>query len=437
MIYQLVRRDQDWRMVGWLPLCLGIGTLVGTGFFHFRVSTELLFSAGLPNMAAAGLCVAIATGPGRRATLFQAALPISARDLFVARLVSQVAGVWYLLLAATVAFNVAGTGWSIPFPALFMAGALVAVTILALLSVRLREPGAPSGLAIALLAGLGRLDFLLLFPGPLVPFARPGIVLPVCAVVFAALLWRDLASLPKAFQVAPMDAIAERPATRRAGFAQPDWWPVWRSVSCGRPLVSLILSAMLLAGGMWSLVSVMLAAFVSAAWVSLRWLWPLPVDRRKVLAMTLLPPLLLSAAVQVIWPGGFARAAALAALTLVLTLAFLLPNIWNVHGSRTSAFLVLPYFGLFIFGPAVLFVADDVLVKSPRIGIHQRSYRADFLARHLAGILPGHPLILIAGTLVALGALYWLVQRQFEAADFIQYVQTRLDTADHSAGFRA
>ena len=401
MIYQLVRRDQDWRMVGWLPLCLGIGTLVGTGFFHFRVSTELLFSAGLPNMAAAGLCVAIATGPGRRATLFQAALPISARDLFVARLVSQVAGVWYLLLAATVAFNVAGTGWSIPFPALFMAGALVAVTILALLSVRLREPGAPSGLAIALLAGLGLLDFLLLFPGPLVPFARPGIVLPVCAVVFAALLWRDLASLPKAFQVAPMDAIAERPATRRAGFAQPDWWPVWRSVSCGRPLVSLILSAMLLAGGMWSLVSVMLAAFVSAAWVSLRWLWPLPVDRRKVLAMTL-PP-----------------------------------NIWNVHGSRTSAFLVLPYFGLFIFGPAVLFVADDVLVKSPRIGIHQRSYRADFLARHLAGILPGHPLILIAGTLVALGALYWLVQRQFEAADFIQYVQTRLDTADHSAGFRA
>jgi hypothetical protein len=99
--------------------------------------------------------------------------------------------------------------------------------------------------------------------------------------------------------------------------------------------------------------------------------------------------------------------------------------------------LELSFFALSIFVPAAMIVADAVLDESRPFGIHTRSYTADFLARHLAKLLPGHPMILIAGTLVALGALYWLVQRQFESADFVQYVQTRLDAADYSAGFKA
>jgi hypothetical protein len=444
MIWQLVRRDQDWRMLGVVTLCLCIGALVGTigifagtGFSHFHVSAELLVSSMLPTIAAGGLFGAYASGAGRRATLFQTALPISARDLFVAKLVSQVAGVWYLLLAATAAFNVVGTGWSVPILPLITAGALVAVSILALLSVRLRELSVPSGLAIPLLTVLVVLDFLLLFPGPLFSFARPGIVVPVCAFLFGALLWRDLSSMPKAFQVAPMDAIAERPAKSGVGLVRPVWWPLWQSLSRGSPLVTLILSAIFLTNGMWSLVAVMLAVFVSAAWASLRWLWPLPVDRRGILAMLLVPPLLLSTAAQLLWPGGFARAAAMMALTLVLTLAFLLPNKWSLHGSTIGSMLALSFFGLFIFGPAGLLVADAVLAKSVRIGIHQRSHTADFLAGYVTRAVPGNPLLLVAGTVAALAALYWLVQRQFESADFVQFTQTRIDSVNSSSPLRS
>jgi hypothetical protein len=429
MIFQLVRRDQDWRMVPWMTLCLCAMALAGSVFTHHRVTTELLFSSMLPMMSLAGLSGAFANGASRRASLFQAALPISARDLFVAKLLSQIAGVWCLLLSAAAACYVAGPGWSVPFPSLIMAEALVAVTILALLSVRLRDLSVPNGIAIGLLAGLGLLDAALVFPGPLFSFARPGIVLPVCAGTFAALLWRDLASMPKVFQVAPMDAVAERPARRRTGSVRPVWWPVWRSAFYGRNVVSLIGSAIFLASGMWQLAPIMLASFVTGAWYSVRWLWPLPVARRKVLAMTLLIPLLLEATAQLIWPSGFVRAVALAAMMLLSTSASL--ALLNPTGMRAGArLLVLPWLVLFLFAPLAVLLADAFNGTGPPFGIHARSYTIDFLTLHLAGVLPSNPSILIAGTLVALGALYWLVQRQFESADFVQFVQTRFDTAD-------
>ncbi|MGB7759917.1 MAG: hypothetical protein WBL61_08815 [Bryobacteraceae bacterium] len=76
---------------------------------------------------------------------------------------------------------------------------------------------------------------------------------------------------------------------------------------------------------------------------------------------------------------------------------------------------------------------DGVHTKGVRAGIHG-SYTAEFLAAHLTGILPGNPVIPIIGTLVLLGVLYWIVQRQFEAADFIQFTRTRVDSAEYSTG---
>ena len=98
---------------------------------------------------------------------------------------------------------------------------------------------------------------------------------------------------------------------------------------------------------------------------------------------------------------------------------------------------MLLYFLTFLFGPFAMGRADAFHGKGPYLGIHARSYTAGYHAAHLAGVLPGHPAILIAGTLVALAALDWLVQRQFESADFVQFVQTRLDTNEYSTGFRA
>jgi len=130
-----------------------------------------------------------------------------------------------------------------------------------------------------------------------------------------------------------------------------------------------------------------------------------------------------------IWPSGFVRAVALAAMMLLSTSASL--ALLNPTGMRAGArLLVLPWLVLFLFAPLAVLLADAFNGTGPPFGIHARSYTIDFLTLHLAGVLPSNPSILIAGTLVALGALYWLVQRQFESADFVQFVQTRLDTAD-------
>jgi hypothetical protein len=439
MIWQLVRRDQDWRMLGLMALCLWVGTVAGTVFSHPRVTAESLFSSMLPNMLFGCLVLGFMFGANRRATLFQAALPIPARDLLVARLLSYVAGLWFILLSTAAACYVVGSGRSISWMSLIMAAAMAAVTYLALLSLRLRELSVPTWMAFALLAGLGPAGYLMLFPGPLFSFARPGIVLPVCVVVFASLLWRDLASMPKAFQVTPLEPVVERPASHRAGSARPLWWPACRSAFYGRPSLFLIGLAMWLAMGMWPIASLMIAFFVDNGWANgwapLRWLWPLPVDRRKVLAVMLLAPLLLSAAVQMAWPAGFVRAAELAALTLLFTSASLAMYKRNAWPAPARFVALLLYFvvslGTFAMGMV------DAHGKGPHSGIHARSYTADYLAAHLAKVPLDSQAILIAGALVALGALYWLVQRQFESADFVQSVQTRLDTTEYSTGFRA
>ena len=153
-----------------------------------------------------------------------------------------------------------------------------------------------------------------------------------------------------------------------------------------------------------------------------------------MLAMMLLAPLLLSAAVQVIWPAGFVRAVELVALTLLLISGSL--AMYKRNGLPAPARLVvqLLYFIVFL-GPFAILTVDAFHGKGH--GIRARSYTADFLAAHVAGVPPAIQAILIAGTLVALAALYWLVQRQFESADFVQFVQTRLDTTEYSTGFRA
>jgi hypothetical protein len=98
----------------------------------------------------------------------------------------------------------------------------------------------------------------------------------------------------------------------------------------------------------------------------------------------------------------------------------------NWNGLRIGArILVLPWFFVIVLGPLAAMVADAGHMTGGN-HLQRKSYTAEFLAARLARVLPGHPLILMAGTLVALGALYWLVQRQFERADRLPLTQTRV-----------
>src|SRR5205085_1150859 len=89
MIYQLIRRDPAWKtalvigpaalLLALIPRLSGFGPLAG-----FLFTGCLLFGQ-----------------PHRRATIFEAALPISSRDLVAARLAALLSAIWFPTLAAS------------------------------------------------------------------------------------------------------------------------------------------------------------------------------------------------------------------------------------------------------------------------------------------------------------------------------------------------
>jgi hypothetical protein len=433
MIYQLVRLG--WRRF-WLAALIFAVVLWGLGF---ATMTRPLWSALLSGVTLIVLLFAPVSAVGRfRASLFQAALPIPAWDLFMARLLPLLGLVWIPLLAAVGAgYIVVGRASSFRTLWLIAVGAVATVGALVLLSVRLQELSVHHKLFGRLVVATEVVAFFVL-GGTMAYSVRPGTVLVACAGTIAALLWRDMAAMPKAFQVAPANAVAERPSRRWIGFPRPVWWPVCRSMIARRPwaMNGLAWSVALTLYPMASvLASLMLAGFFVQGWLSMPWVWALPVSRRKMLAVGLLSPLVLEAAVQAAKPAGLIQAAEFVAVALLCTSSHLV-----IHNrSRLLAgarFLAWTSFIVCFCAPLALAFADIYYGGVSR-KYFWRSYTAEHLAAHLAGIPLALLVLLVAGTLAGLGTLYWLVQRQFEAADFLPPPQVRLDTGAFSTGYGA
>jgi hypothetical protein len=434
MIYQLVRLEwgRSWR--GRLIFCVILWGVVFALLIPTRHLVDMpegllskILSSVLMPMVMLITCI---FGGTRRASLFHAALPIPARDLFIARLLSLLAAIWFLILAIAGASYVVGHAEpSISVLPLIAASAVSTLAVLVLLSARLQELSAPRGLANWLL-------FPFLLAGTLVSFVRPGIVLVVCGGTIAALLWRDLALMPKAFQVAPAEAITERPSRCANGSPRPVWWPLFRSMFARHPSFMLLFSMFwLLTPRMSAMAGVLLASFVcqgwgSFGWSSMGWVWALPVSRRKVLALGLLPPLVLEAAVEAAKPAGLIQALAWVAIALLSTSA-ILALYYPRRQSAGARFLAWTGVIVCVSYPLAIAIIDMFCEEHIR-----RNYWGSYTAKHLAAHLARFPApilaILFAGTLAGFGALYWLVQRQFEAADFVPASQIRLDTGQSS-----
>src|SRR5262245_11384190 len=94
MIYELVKRGVEWKIaVGFAAACALVAFL-GTG-------QVALFLATL-------FCLILLFMNQKRCTLFEAALPLSARDLFCARMVSSAALIWLPILSGIVSFTLRG-----------------------------------------------------------------------------------------------------------------------------------------------------------------------------------------------------------------------------------------------------------------------------------------------------------------------------------------
>jgi hypothetical protein len=427
MIYQLVRRSPAWRALAFLVIAWFAITL-GATLPHFLHLEDEALTAFLTGMSVPGILITalflIAT---RRASLFEAALPISARDLFLARVVSLLVFVW--LQVAAVIVPICLTGYPPSTSRILgpvQAGAVATLMGLLILSVRLRELSAPARPAVALggiaLLG-GGLTIILGVPA--------GIVLAVCAVASAAALWRDLARMPRAFEVAPPDSsAAEQPDRPREPSARPVWWPMIRCLFDWLPAAYLGAAMVWSAVGAWYIAPMMITAFVVYGWNSFRWAWPLPITRRKVLAAMLVPPLACEVGAQTVrfayagWPVRatvIATVAVLGLSLLAVSAAFLMYNWRALRGA--SRFLALFYSVAFLVSPWAAYIAD-IHYGRPH-GPYRLSFTAEFLAVRLAGVLPNAMPLLAAGGAILLFVLYRLVERQFETSEFLQFPQVR------------
>lgn len=231
----------------------------------------------------------------QRASPFEAALPIRARELFLARLLFTVAVVWLPLLAWFLAVLGHGeTLWS-PY-AVLETSAIATLALMLPNAVRSGELNTPPFRIIALpfvaLAVVSALAIYVLTPA----LALTLFVLAIVAVFLVTWL-----AIPESFQTAPVKAGAaaalvsatnESIAVRKGAAGW--WWPILRSTIAPTSLLFFLLMVVWGAiGGPW-LVYIFIVGTSVAMTTRLRtrWMYGLPLSHRAFLAIVLVPIIL-------------------------------------------------------------------------------------------------------------------------------------------------
>jgi hypothetical protein len=247
-------------------------------------------------------CGNVGAGSGRqRATAFEAALPIPGRQLVAARLLTTFALLWPATLV-TIGESLALKRPN-DAPLLLAFAAVMSLMVLLEQSFRVREASTPKWYGLVM--------FCLVF-APLFLFPPPdrhwGALLIVCLAASAALLVSLWFRVPDSFQIAPA-----RPM-RASRFALPcphwqrTWRPAWRSFANVRVWSTLFLAWLAAKLGMSLVLGAGLVPLALSTCRRVEWLLVLPVSRRRLLFMTLLPVLcILIVAISV---TGHFRAAA-------------------------------------------------------------------------------------------------------------------------------
>ena len=269
MIWQLVKRDPAWRnaliaMAGAAVAALALPRQA-IGLFGWLVCMPWLTSQ-----------------PPQRATLFQAALPIRACDLLLARVLALVAAVWLPVTFAATVFLLAGRP-AADAVILMEVGGGASVVVLAALSSRVREiAGSQWAPAIAW-------AIVCAAAWPVWRLMPPGAVLALCAVLCAGLFWNIWRQLPPAFEVLP--ARLTRQVSRQGNTAAPAlvWWPILRSLFQPMTLFYLPMVVFMPIGGQWLAVSIFCFLPILASVTHMSWALSLPVRRSALLAAALLP----------------------------------------------------------------------------------------------------------------------------------------------------
>jgi hypothetical protein len=236
--------------------------------------------------------------PERRATEFQAALPILARDLFLARILAFFAMAWLPVASGTAMLLLASRPTE-DAATLVEIGAGLSVLTLVAQSCRVREiAGSQAAWAVAAIVALTAAV-------PISLFVPRSVVLAMCAVICPILFRRIWRQLPTAFEVLPVEqefgvtsegtttttpalvAQAHAPRQRARPRTAPVWWPILHSLPFAEAPAPWSLLLMTI-GGQWMYVSLFCIFPMPAALSRLSWPLGLPVRRGALLASILL-----------------------------------------------------------------------------------------------------------------------------------------------------
>lgn len=238
----------------------------------------------------------------QRASLFDVALPIRGRELFLARLLSTLAIAWLPLLTWVVATLIRRDS---PWPVSYILdlSAIATLAIILPYSIRTGEISAPPVRLVILswivLAAASALAIYVL---------TPAMALALFAFAIVAVFIMTWTAIPESFQTAPREAGAAAalisPTTESpTGRANADgwWWPTLRSVVAPISLLQFLLMAVFGAlGAMWLVyIFISYSIVYSITRQRTRWMCSLPLSHRGLLLIGLVPMI-------VTVPGGLA-----------------------------------------------------------------------------------------------------------------------------------
>lgn len=279
MLYQLIKRDPAWRLAPKLVLACAI---LAPAIALYNLTLE----AVIPCVGLMPL-LAMYTKPHQRCTFFEATLPLRAKDLYLARVLSLLALCW-LPIGVGVIGIVAATGDVRTVSRyLLELGGLFSLFSLILLSARPREFASPPSLTLVLSISFCALIVLvvrLMWPDE----PDPVVVFVLCAAASAVLFTITWTALPASFQV--QEKVAAAPSAPKSGrsFLPRSWAPVVRSIGTWRSVLYLFTRPYLvvITNG---LIAPVFMLSIGETYATLRWLTALPVSRRKLLLLSLLP----------------------------------------------------------------------------------------------------------------------------------------------------
>lgn len=390
------------------------------GIWLFTFALYVYSSPRVAVIALGVLGVSIALRPPVRCTPFEAAMPIHARDIYCARIVSCVATTWLMNLAAIAGILASSKDPRIAVLAIEM-GAFITLGQISFPAVHAEEAITPrwwrfiAGAALAIAIG----PLIKQADGTYFPAALTICLLAACGLGSAALFWRTWAALPGSFQIASSEAVS-RVRKRKSPLPSFARLPLLRTLF---PVSSVGYFFALLIFGLTGtqFFGTFLGVFFGslAIWSAISrarrggWLLSLPVSRRKLFLATLSPlaSFVLGSVAAFIFSQQTARATVID--SMVVSGAVLL----------AVAVLEIPSFARRLYGARFFlalaaFLALDYLIwrwflpPSDEHGIGMAP-----IELWLGKILPAHLPLLIATAITAVGALYCLAYAGFRSIE--------------------